>query len=133
LGASRAGAEVLGAVPDAELRAFFVWVPMLPADDEESAKVAAARFAEPRAKHYWDGKRHLSRRLATALGIDSRPSMGDADKPAFAWDVYLAYRRGSSDIERPEFWMHQLAVEHAPRFEAGEWQRRVQALVDGVA
>jgi hypothetical protein len=103
---------------------------MLPADDEESAKVAAARFAEPRAKDYWDGERHLSRRLATALGIDSRPSMGDADEPAFAWDVYLAYRRGPADIERPEFWMHQLAIEDAPRFEADMWQRRVRALIE---
>jgi hypothetical protein len=105
---------------------------MLPTDDDAAAIAAAQRFAEPRATHYWDGERHLSRRLATALAIDTRQGSAPGDDPLFAWDIYLAYRRGSTKLEAPDFWMHQLAVDHAPHFEAGEWRRRVQAMIDQV-
>ena len=102
---------------------------MLPSDDEAAARVAAQRFAEPRASHYWDADRHFSRRLAGALAIDTRSSVGVGDEPLFAWDVYLAYRRGNRDIAQPDFWMHQLAVEHAPRLELRGWRTQVEQLV----
>jgi hypothetical protein len=129
-GASRAGAELLAAMPHANLRAFFVWVPMLPSDTEAAAVAASERFAEPRALDYWDGGRHLARHMATALGIDARRSAAPGDDPHFAWDVYLAYRRANANLARPDFWMHQLAVNHAPRFDGAEWVRRVQAMID---
>src|SRR3989304_1551342 len=46
-GASGAGAELLAALPHAGLRAHYVWVPMLPPDDEQAAVAAAERFAAP--------------------------------------------------------------------------------------
>jgi len=128
-GASGAGAELLTAMPDADLRAFVVWVPMLPTDNEAAALAASKRFAEPRASHYWDAERHLSRRMATALSIDTRRSAAPGDDPPFAWDVYLAYRRGNADIIAPDFWMHQLAVDHAPRLDEDEWRRRIRAML----
>jgi len=128
-GASRAGADLLAAMPNAGLRAFYVWVPMLPADDEAAARAAAGRFADPRAQHYWDGERHLSRRLAQALAIDTRRSAGAGDDPPFAWDIYLAYQRGNADITAPDFWMHQLAVDHAPRLDAAVWQNHINSML----
>ena len=129
-GASGAGADLLAAMPDAPLRAHYVWVPMLPTDSEAAALAASERFAEPRAAHYWDGERHLARHMARALGIDTRRSAAPGDDPPFAWDVYLAYRQGNRDIARPDFWMHQLEVDHARRFEPGEWRARIQAMID---
>ncbi|HEV8574551.1 MAG TPA: hypothetical protein VGR43_07565 [Dehalococcoidia bacterium] len=128
-GASRAGAGLLAAITDADLRAYYVWVSMLPSDDKAAALAAARRFAEPRATHYWDGDRYLARHLAKAIRIDSRDPAALGDVPEFAWDVYLAYQRGNGDIERPDFWMHQLAVDHAPRFDTGEWQRRMSEML----
>ena len=64
---------------------------MLPSDTETAAQAASERFAEPRALHYWDGERHLSRHMATALDIDTRRSAAPGDDPPFAWDIYLAY------------------------------------------
>jgi hypothetical protein len=129
-GASGAGAELLAAMHDADVRTYYVWVPMLGSDDEAAARAAGRRFAEPRATHYWDCDRHLSRRVAKALDIDTRLSAALGDDPAFAWDVYLAYRRGNADLQRPDFWMHQLAVDHAPRLNLGEWRSQVRRLVD---
>jgi len=128
-GASRAGADLLAALPNAELRAYFVWVPMLPSDNEAAADAAAQRFAAPRATHYWDSERHLSHRLAEALSIDTRRSAAPGDDPPFAWDIYLAYQRNNADITAPDFWMHQLAVDHAPRLDALEWQRRISEMI----
>jgi hypothetical protein len=129
-GASRAGADLLAALPDADLRAHFVWVPMLLSDTEEAANTASKRFAEPRASHYWDLERHLSSFLASALAIDTRPTAAPGDDAPFAWDIYLAYRRENTDIETPDFWMHQLAVDHAPHFDAAERHRHIQAMID---
>lgn len=128
-GASRAGAEVLAEIPSGDLRVYFVWVPMLPSDDQKTAEAASRRFAEPRSTHYWDGDRHFARHMAPALGIAARDPITIGDVPEFAWDVYLAYGRGAKRIEQPDFWMHQLAVRHASRLEVGEWTRRVRELM----
>jgi len=128
-GASGAGAELLAAVPAQDLRAHYVWVPMLPPDSEAAAATAATRFAEPRALHYWDGKRRLARDLAAALRISARDSIGAGSGPGFAWDIYLAYARGAAGLSAPALWMHQLAVAHAPRLDPEAFRQRVSALL----
>src|SRR5574341_1910948 len=125
-GASRAAADLLAAMSDPDLRVYYAWVPMLPADDRTAALAVKQTFGEPRAIHFWDGERYLARRMSPALGIDSRPETAVGDVKQFAWDVYLAYGRGATEIERPDFWMHQLAIDHAPRLDADEWRRRVK-------
>ena len=102
-GASGAGAELLAAVPHPDLRVYYVWVPMLPPDDEATAEAVAARFAEPRALHYWDGERRLARELGEALRISGDDSIGAGAAPGFAWDVYLAYPRGAAALDTPAF------------------------------
>ena len=128
-GASGAGAELLAAVPAQDLRAYYVWVPMLPPDDEAAADAVAAHFAEPRASHYWDGERRLARELGAALRISSRDSIGAGSGPGFAWDVYLAYARGAADLSAPALWMHQLGVQNAPRLDAEAFRQQVEELL----
>jgi hypothetical protein len=131
-GASGAGAETLAALPSEDLHAYYVWVPMLSGDNEAAAHAAAARFGERRARHYWDRDRLLASRMAKALEIDARSSAATDDDPAFAWDVYLAYRRGNRELTRPDFWMHQLAVEGVPRFEPAEWRRQIAGMLTNI-
>jgi len=128
-GASGAGAELLAALPHPDLWLRYVWVPMLPADGLGAARASGERFAEARAVHYWDGERHLARRLALALGIPAWASLGVEGDVGLAWDIYLAYPRGTTDVDRPAFWMHQLGVTHAPRLDAAEFRRRVEGLL----
>lgn len=128
-GASRAGAELLEAVPHTDLRASFVWVPVLPADSARTAAGAARRFAAPRAAHYFDGERALARSLGEALGICAKESLGVEGGPGLAWDVYLAYGRGPAELTRPALWMHQLGVQHAPRLDAAAFRERIERLL----
>ena len=128
-GASGAGAELLAALPHPDLRVYYVWVPMLPPDDEAVADAVAAHFAEPRALHYWDGERRLARELGEALRISGHDSIGAGSGPGFAWDVYLAYARGAADLRAPAFWMHQLGVQNAPRLDAEAFRQQVEELL----
>jgi hypothetical protein len=128
-GASRAGAELLTAVPHPDLRVQFVWAPVLPPDSVGAATAAAARLSEPRARHYWDSERRLAAHLGEALAISAKESLGVEGGPGLAWDVYLAYERGNNDLTGPWFWMHQLGVKHAPRLDAAAFGRRVEELL----
>ncbi len=111
---------------------------MLPADNMQAAVAAGERLAEPRpdgrpsgrARHYWDGERQLARYLAGCLNISARQSLGAEGGAGVAWDVYLVYGRGATEVERPTFWMHQLGVTHAPRLDVDKFRRRVEALLD---
>ncbi len=136
-GASGAGAELLRAEPNPDLRVRYVWVPVLPPDDRAAAAAVAERFAEPRpdgrpsgrASHYWDGERGLAQRLGESLGISAKESLGVEGGPGLAWDVYLAYERGTTDLFSPALWMHQLGVTHAPRLDTAVFRKRVEGLL----
>jgi len=104
---------------------------MLPADTEAAAELVAGPIDDPRATHFWDAGRGLARVLGRALGISASESIPMARGAGAAWDVYLAYGRGDADIRAPRFWMHQLAVSHAPRLDAEEWRRGIEGLLDG--
>ncbi len=104
---------------------------MLPGDNEEAGQRAGERFAEARAAHYWDGERHLAKHIAHALNIGPRASLGRYDAEPIAWDVYLAFGRQASAVARPDFWMHRLAVTHAPLFDAARWEQHIRRLISG--
>jgi hypothetical protein len=94
--------QVLDAIDDPSLRAYVVWVPVLPADSEAAAWSSRVLVRDRRALHFWDAGRSLSRPFAQLLGLP-------ADGPA--WDVYLAYGSGARWGElppKPAFWHHQL-------------------------
>ncbi len=136
-GASGAGAELLKAEPNPDLRVRYMWVPVRPPDDMAAATAAVERFTEPRpdgrpsgrAVHYWDGERQLAQRLGKALGISAKESIGVEGGTGLAWDVYLAYEKGAADLFSPKFWMHQLGVTHAPRLDAAAFREHVARLL----
>lgn len=125
-GASRVAAALQGLSPGA-FRTFAAWIPVLPPDTEEAAEAAARSF--PGALHLWDETRALAAHLGRVLGITAAQSIGAPGGPGLAWDVYLAYGPGRSLDTPPTFWMHQLAVTHAPRLEPAEFRCRLQRLL----
>jgi hypothetical protein len=115
-------------VTDPGLLVHYIWTPVLPADDRTAALAMALRFADHRAHHWWDADRELAYSMADTLRISRGDSLGQLRR-AIAWDVYLIYGRGRSTLSEPDFWMHQLAVKHAPRLDPGEFRRRVECLL----
>jgi hypothetical protein len=120
---------MLAATPSVDLRAYFVWTPMLASDNPDAASLAARPIDDERAGHYWDPQRHIARALGAALGISATESIPMARGAGAAWDVYLAYARGDADLFAPRLWMHQLAVQHAPHLDVQEWRSAIEALL----
>ncbi len=110
-----------------DLRAYVVWLPILPDDDAAAAARASARCAGPRVLHYWDPDRALGDALGKALAIPPR-----RDGPRVAWDVYLLFRPGARWGSAPAFWMQQLdgvPPTIAPRLDVATLRDRVNALL----
>lgn len=83
------------------LKGFAVWLPMMPGDNTQFARVEAETFKEYPVVHAWDPECRLGKLYAKTLNLR-----------ASAWDVYLLYAPGvrwdEHEPPQPTFWMHQL-------------------------
>jgi len=109
-GASVIQTAVLDAIDDPSLRAYVVWVPVLPADLRMAAREASSLVPGKRASHFWDSEGVLARTFSRVLGLPSGCP---------AWDVYLTYPAGirwEQEPPTPPYWQHQLgAAASAPQ------------------
>jgi hypothetical protein len=64
--------------PDADLRVYVGWIPMLAGDANPEV---ASLLVDDRATHFWDGERKLGREVARILGR----------RDGAAWDIVLVY------------------------------------------
>lgn len=90
--------------PDPNLRAYFVWEPVLNTDGEATARQSSQRFGAPNSVHFWTPTQKLAKDMAGVLKLA-------ADR--IAWDVYLLYRKGilwQREPPSPTYWQHQLGV-----------------------
>jgi hypothetical protein len=93
--------RVLEQVPDKNVRAYIVWLPMLESDNREQAERRSAEFADERLSYFWDGDQLTGAVWEQVL-----------DLSCMAWDIYVIYgedARWEQDPPVPEFWMHQLS------------------------
>jgi hypothetical protein len=82
---------------------------------------------DPGALHSWDADLTFAQHMGSALAIGPSNTPDGTTTLGIAWDVYLLYGRGDREIEKPGFWMHQLDVETAPRFDPR--RRRAQEML----
>ncbi|MGA9769837.1 MAG: hypothetical protein WBV94_12405 [Blastocatellia bacterium] len=104
---------------DPQLRAYVVWVPKVSATQNDVPN--ATRFvADGRAMHYWDDEATLLHGYEPVLSISQD-----------AWDIYMIYgpnARWESDAPpEPDYWMHQLDLDSAPRFDAAAFGEKVKS------
>lgn len=111
---------IIGGVAEPELPTFVVWLPMLPADNQEAARRSSKLVADPSVSQFYDPSLRVGHAIAASLGAAGR----------IAWDIYLFYPAGGEWTGAPPppvDWMHQLG----PRSWAdGGRYSRGAALVD---
>ncbi len=111
------------------VRVYFVWLPMLPSDDESEAAGMARKLASPRARHFFDPKRragiafvedhfHNDTREALAALSEDDPFRKRLARWAAApasqnplWDAVMFFPPGvewDSKSPRPEWWTKQI-------------------------
>ncbi len=128
-GASAIQTSVLDEIDDPSLRAYVVWVPILPDDNEPAARESCGLVTDARATHFWDELRVLLDTFAFVLGLPK-------DWPA--WDIYMGYAPGIrwSEVQegdgppQPTFWYHQLGdLALAPRLDGKAFAADVDRLM----
>lgn len=100
-GTSELRKKVLGQIKSDDFRLYVIWVPMLPADNEDRVPAAVSRLTDKRVTHNWDEKAELPKSYEKILKMEEP-----------AWDVYYLYDRGvtwKKEPPKPEFYMHQLS------------------------
>lgn len=123
--------HVLEKIPDQNLRAYVVWVPVLRAGPLESAAHSeSGRIADSRVTQYLDADAGLAKAYASVIHLPS---------PLRAWDVYLVFGpgarwpdgQGTDQPPQPTYWMHQLGRAAPPelRLDGDRLARIVQELM----
>jgi hypothetical protein len=70
--------QILERSPDADLRVYVVWLPVLPSDERFGV---ADVLVDGRVRHFWDDDRLVSDEVGQLAGAGE----------GVAWDVYLAF------------------------------------------
>ena len=106
---------MLKAHPDAAVRVFVVWEPVLPTDWGTPSPSLTSFVADRRAVHYWDRDRRLSASLGgpgVVEGLARMPRIGFRMKDV-VWDVALVYPPGARWGDRAD-----LALAPVVKFES---------------
>ncbi len=89
---------------DQDVRAYFVWEPILGGDNQQAARQSTLRYQAPNSVYFWTPTRKLSDEVASILGLA-------AGRPA--WDMYFLYPKGvvwDRVFPAPRYWQRQLDV-----------------------
>ena len=93
---------MLEKVPDPDLRAYIVWLPILGPESKKAAAGATTLISDARAAHFWDRDQTLGKLYSKVLGLPPDD---------LAWDVYLLFPAGvrwEREAPKPVYWMHQV-------------------------
>src|SRR5215831_13211525 len=113
-------------ISDPNLRAYIVWLPVLPSGAHEpAARRAAERIPDSRATRFFDAEGRTGSVYSSILHLPSGLP---------AWDVYLVFGaevRWEGNPPAPTYWMHQLGRAGPPelRLDGQRLERVVSSLL----
>jgi hypothetical protein len=109
-------------MPDARLRVFVVWAPLLQYDSRTRASEASGYLPDSRARHFWDLWNFSTRLYTSQLRFPPEE---------MAWDVFVLYKPHLVWREappEPTAWMQNRGLDHGPPYskerlaeEFGKW------------
>ncbi|MCI0691968.1 hypothetical protein L0337_08170 [candidate division KSB1 bacterium] len=99
---------VLRNIPDQGVKAYIIWMPVLPTDNRNWAVKRTREFSDSRLRYFWDGEQLTGQIWLRVLGLDG----------PLSWDTYFLYGHKVHWTDQPtlpDFWMHQLSYEEKRR------------------
>jgi hypothetical protein len=117
-------------ISDPNLKAYIVWLPMLPsAAHEPAARREAERIPDSRAIRFFDADARVGKVYSSILHLPSGLP---------AWDVYLVFGpevQWEADPPTPTYWMHQLGRAAPPelRLDGEQLARVISGLLRKIA
>lgn len=103
-----------------DVRAYFVWLPILAADNEQAARQGTERNQAPNSVYFWLPTTKLAQEAASILQMAAG---------RLAWDVYLLYRKGmlwDRAFPAPAYWQQQLGILQGDTFNPQAMRARIQ-------
>lgn len=119
---------VLKNISDARLKAYIIWLPVLPTDNRNWAVKRTAEFLDSRVRYFWDGDQMTGKIWLRVLGIEG----------PLSWDTYFLYDHKVhwADVPTvPSFWMHQLSYEKSRQellLDVPAFERKARELLEQI-
>jgi len=119
---------VLKNIVDERLKAYIIWLPVLPSDNRNWAVKRTRAFSDSRVRYFWDGEQltgEIWRRVLTLEAPLSR-------------DTYFLYNHQAhwtSEPALPDFWMQQLSAEKKRRdifLDVPAFERKTRELLEQI-
>lgn len=99
---------ILKNIPDDRLKAYVIWLPVLPTDNRNWAIKRMKELSDQRVRYFWDGDQLMGKIWLLVLGLEG----------PLSWDTYFLYDHKVHWADKPtvpSFWMHQLSYEKSSR------------------
>jgi hypothetical protein len=85
--------KILAAQPDAKVRVFAVWEPILPTDFSAPATFTLRRLSDRRVTQFWDKRHVLAQAMAESRDRGAKP--GCYISRGILWDLIAVYPAGA--------------------------------------
>lgn len=119
---------VLKNIGNERLKAYIIWLPVLPSDNRKWAVKRTQEFADARVRYFWDGEKLTGQIWRRVLNLEA----------PLAWDTYFLYNHQAhwnDEPTRPDFWMHQLSAEKKRQdifLEVPAFERKTRELLEQI-
>jgi len=117
---------VLKNISDERMKAYIIWLPVLPTDNRNWAVKRTKELSDSRVRHFWDGEKLTGQIWRRVLRLEG----------PLSWDTYFLYDHKTHWIDEPtlpDFWMHQLSYEKNRRdnfLDAPTFEREARGLFE---
>jgi hypothetical protein len=119
---------ILKNISDERLKAYLIWLPVLPTDNHNWAVKRMSELSDHRVRHFWDGDQLTGKIWLSVLGLEG----------PLSWDTYFLYdhkARWTNQPTIPSFWMHQLSAEknrHELFLNVPTFERKARELLEQI-
>jgi hypothetical protein len=119
---------VLKNISNERLKAYIIWLPVLPTDNRNWAVKRTTEFLDRRVRYFWDGDQLTGKIWLPVLGLEG----------SLSWDTYFLYDHQVYWTDQPtvpSFWMHQLSYEKSRQellLDVPAFERKTRELLEQI-